>query len=74
MIYGHQGEIWSRNKKMGGIQNKSKFLLQEKLDLETEGTLERTHSIEKKEEEKRRTIIAIFLNYKERANLKDQIS
>ena len=71
MIYGHQGEIWSRNKKMGGIQNKSKVFLQEKLNLETEVTLKRAHMIEKKEEGKRRTIIATFLNCKECANLKE---
>ena len=44
-----------------------KVFLQEKLDLETdEITIERAHRIGKKEEGKRRTIIAKFLNYKQR--------
>ena len=43
-----------------------KAFLQEKLGLETdEITIERTHRIGKKEERKRRTIIAKFLNYKQ---------
>ena len=66
MIYGHEREIWSRNRKMGGIQNKSESFSEEKLDLETEEiTLERAHRIEKKEEGKRKIIIATFLNYKQ---------
>ena len=44
-----------------------KVFLEEKLGLETdEITIERTHRIEKKEKRKRRTIIAKFLNYKQR--------
>ena len=46
---------------------KEKVFLQEKLGLETdEITIERAHKIAKKEEGKRRTIIAKFLNYKHR--------
>ena len=44
-----------------------KVFLQEKLDLEAdEVTIERAHRIGKKEEGKRRNIIAKFLNYKQR--------
>ena len=51
-------------------ETKVKVFLQEKLDLETdEITIEREHRIGKKEEEKRRTIIAKFLNYKQREKL-----
>ena len=48
-------------------ETKVKVFLQEKLGLETdEITIERAHRIRKKEEGKRRTIIAKFLNYKQR--------
>ena len=44
-----------------------KVFLQEELGLETdEITIERAHRIGKKEDGKRRTIIAKFLNYKQR--------
>ena len=46
---------------------KAKIFLQEKLGLETEEiTVERAHRIGKKEECIRRTIIAKFLDYKQR--------
>ena len=58
---GVESETWEEN------ETKVKVFLQEKLGLETdEITIERAHRIGKKEEGKRRTIIAKFLNYKQR--------
>ena len=58
--FGVESETWEENK------TKVKVFLQEKLGLETdEITIERAHRIGKKEEGKRRTIIAEFLNYKQ---------
>ena len=62
--YGVESETWEE------IETKVKVFLQEKLGLETgEITIERAHMIGKKEEGKRRTIIAKFLNYKQRENV-----
>ena len=59
--YGVESETWEESEK------KVKFFLQENLSLETdEITIERGHRVGKKEEGKRRTIIAKFLNYKQR--------
>ena len=58
---GVKRETWEKS------EAKVKVFLEEKLGLETdEITIERTHRIEKKEKGKRRTIIAKFLNYKQR--------
>ena len=58
---GVESETWEES------EVKAKVFLQEKLGLETdEITIERAHRIGKKEEGKRRTIIAKFLNYKQR--------
>ena len=58
---GVESETWEESKA------KVKVFLQEKLGLETdEITIERAHSVGKKEEGERRTIIAKFLNYKQR--------
>ena len=58
---GAERETWEES------ETKVKVFLQEKLDLETaEITIERAHRIGKKEEVKRRTLIAKFLNYKQR--------
>ena len=58
---GVESETWEES------ETKVKVFLQEKLGLETdEITIERVHRIGKKEEGKRRTIIAKFLNYKQR--------
>ena len=55
-----ESETWEKS------EAKVKVFLQEKLGLETdEITIERAHRIWKKEEGKRRTIIAKFLNYKQ---------
>ena len=55
-----ESETWEES------ETKVKVFLQEKLGLETdEITFERAHGIGKKEEGKRRTIIAKFLNYKQ---------
>ena len=57
---GVESETWEKSK------TKVKVFLQEKLGLETdEVTIERAYRIGKKEEGKRRTIIANFLNYKQ---------
>ena len=62
--FGVESETWEENK------TKVKVFLQEKLGLETdEITIERAHRIGKKEEGKRRTIIAEILNYKQRKKL-----
>ena len=56
-----ESETWQES------ETKVKVFLKEKLDLETEEiTIKRAHRIGKKEEEKIRTIIAKFLNYKQR--------
>ena len=56
---GVESETWEES------ETKVKVFLQEKLGLETdEITIERAHKIGKKEEGKRWTIIAKFLNYK----------
>ena len=58
---GVESETWEES------EAKVKVFLQEKMGLETdEITIERAHRIGKKEEGKRRTIIAKFLNYKQR--------
>ena len=56
-----ESETWEES------ETKVKVFLQEKLGLESdEITIERAHRIGKKEKGKRRTIIAKFLNYKQR--------
>ena len=51
-------------------ETKVNIFLQEKLGLKTgEITVERAHRIGKEEEGKRRTIIAKFLNYKQRGKV-----
>ena len=61
---GVESETWDES------ETKVKVFLQEKLGLETdEITIERAHMIGKKEEGKRRTIIAKFLNYKQREKM-----
>ena len=58
---GVESETWEES------EIKVKVFLQEKLDLETnEITIERAHKIGKKEEGRRRTSMAKFLNYKQR--------
>ena len=58
---GVENETWEES------EAKVKVFLQEKLGLEThEITIEIAHRIPKKDEGKRRTIIATFLNYKQR--------
>ena len=58
---GVESETWEES------ETKVKGFLREKLALETEEiTIERANRIGKKEEGKRRTIIAKFLNYKQR--------
>ena len=58
---GVESETWEES------ETKVKVFLLEKLGLEADKiTIERTHRIAKKEEGKRRTIIAKFLNYKQR--------
>ena len=58
---GVESETWKES------EAKVKVFLQEKLGLETdEIIIERAHRIGKKKERKRRTIIAKFLNYKQR--------
>ena len=58
---GVESEKWEES------EVKVKVFLQDKLGLETEEIIiERVHRIGKKEEEKRRTVIAKFLNYKQR--------
>ena len=58
---GVESETWEK------IEPKVKVFLQEKLGLKTdEVTIERAHRSGKREERKRRTIIAKFLNYKQR--------
>ena len=61
---GVESETWDES------ETKVKVFLQEKLGLETdEISIERAHMIGKKEEGKRRTIIAKFLNYKQREKM-----
>ena len=58
---GVESETWEKS------EPKVKVFLQEKLGLKTdEVTIERAHRSGKREERKRRTIIAKFLNYKQR--------
>ena len=58
---GVESETWEES------ETKVKVFLLEKLGLEADKiTIERAHRIAKKEEGKRRTIIAKFLNYKQR--------
>ena len=58
---GVESETWEES------EVKVKVFLQEKLDLETnEITIERARKIGKKEEGRRRTSMAKFLNYKQR--------
>ena len=53
-----ESETWEES------ETKTKFFLQEKLGLETEGiNIERARMIRKKDERKRRSIIAKYLNY-----------
>ena len=62
--YGVESKIWVERKQ------KWKFFCKKNCVLETdEITIETAHGISKKEEEKRRTIIAKFLNYKQREKL-----
>ena len=62
--YGVESKIWEER------EQKGKFFCKKNCVLETdEITVERAHGISKKEEEKRRTIIAKFLNYKQREKL-----
>ena len=62
--YGVESKIWEER------EQKGKFFCKKNCALETdEVTIGRAHRIGKKEEEKRRTIIAKFLNYKQREKL-----
>ena len=64
---GVESETWEESK------TKVKVFLQQKLGLGPEEiTIKRAHRIEKKKERRRRTIIANFLNYKQREKLLSQ--